>query len=132
MDTRRPESGTIEGNAIPGAPPPRRAPIVGCLVQRSDRERQAKMVWLTSPPPPKPATDRRPRPEASQPVGLQPVRVFGPLPPPPIAVQVEPGRIIEVPHFSAHVSRQWKTRRFGHKWHIRFNGNGIVRSIKKK
>ncbi|KYQ58516.1 hypothetical protein ALC60_02487 [Trachymyrmex zeteki] len=83
------------------------------------------------PPPPKPATDRRPRPAASQPVGLQPARVFGPLPPPPIAVQVEPGRIIEVPHFSVHVSRQWKTRRFSHKWHIRFNGNGTVRSIKK-
>ncbi|KYQ55394.1 hypothetical protein ALC60_05720 [Trachymyrmex zeteki] len=131
------------GHPVPAcAPPPpttlpKRAPTIGCLVQRSDRERQAKLAWLTNPPPARPLTDRRPLPRASQPTGLQPAglqpaRVMAPLPPPPVTVTVEPGRDIEVPHFSAHVSRQWKTRRYGHKWHIRFNGDGSVRSVKKK
>ncbi|KYQ59716.1 hypothetical protein ALC60_01257 [Trachymyrmex zeteki] len=104
------------GHPVPAcAPPPptkltKRAPTIRCLVQRSDRERQAKLAWLMDPPPARPLTDRRPMPRASQPTGLQPARVMGPLPPPPVIVTVEPGRNIEVPHFSAHVSRQWKRR----------------------
>ncbi|KYQ47473.1 hypothetical protein ALC60_13503 [Trachymyrmex zeteki] len=61
-----------------------------------------------------------------------PAKTVGPLPPPPIPVEVEPGHMVNVPHFSAHVSRQYKTRSGGTKWHIRFNGNGTVRSVKRK
>ena len=128
----------------PATPPPpaatsteghRRIPTAGQrherVIQPSDWRNRAKQEWLTNPPPAMPRHRRpAPPPETPRPT-LEPARVMGPLPPPPIPVEVEPGHIIEVPHFSAHVARQWKTKSRGQRWHIRFNGNGSVRKVRK-
>lgn len=57
---------------------------------------------------------------------------MGPLPPPPITVEVAPGITIDVPHFAVHVSRQYKARLGADRWHIRFDARGKVRWAKKK
>ncbi|KYN01994.1 hypothetical protein ALC62_07211 [Cyphomyrmex costatus] len=104
---------------------------LGCTIQRSDLQQQQKKGWLTAKPPPPPARKRpreEPKPEPPEP---RPLRPMGPLPPPPVPVEVEKGHIVEVPHFSAHVAREYKTRSRGSRWHIRFNGEGSVRSVRK-
>jgi hypothetical protein len=55
---------------------------------------------------------------------------MGPLPPPPIPVQVEPGIIVDVPHFACHVARQYKPTLGNRRWKVRFNGDGSVRWVK--
>ena len=40
------------------------------------------------------------------------------LPSLPIPVEIEPGHVVDVPRFAAHVSRQYKTRLGGIRWHI--------------
>lgn len=111
----------------------KKPPIVGCVIQASDRQRREKLAWLTATPPPLPPTRRPTGPANTRPPpDSEPHQAVGSVPPPPIPVQVEPGHVINVPHFAAHVSRQFKTRSRGAKWHIRFNGNGTVRSVKKK
>jgi len=125
----------------PPPPPPianvevRRHPVVGQrngqLRQPSDRRNQEKRAWLLNPPEAKPRP-RRPPPRATpQRPALEPARVMGPLPPPPIQVEVEPGSIVEVPHFAAHSAREWKTRLGGKRWHIRFNHDGSIRRIRE-
>ncbi|XP_018312296.1 wiskott-Aldrich syndrome protein family member 1-like [Mycetomoellerius zeteki] len=121
-------------NGLNATPARKNPPVIGCVIQASDRQRREKLAWLTATPPPPPPTRRavgpprvaQPRSETAT------ARAVGPLPPPPIPVEVEPGHVVNVPHFSAHVSRQYKTRSGGTKWHIRFNGNGTVRSVKRK
>jgi len=41
---------------------------------------------------------------------LDPARVMGPLPPPPIPVEVETGLTVDVPYFAIHIARFYKTR----------------------
>lgn len=106
-------------------------PTVGCIVQRSDAANRRKNAWLTTvppPPPPRRKTSETPPPQRPS---LQPARVMGPLPPPPIVVEIGPGHVVEVPHFSVHVSRQYKLRSRGSRWHLRFNGNGSLRSVRQ-
>jgi len=105
----------------------------GRWVQPSDRRNAEKRAWLTTPPPPPP---RRPPPLREPPArprpSLDPLRVMGPLPPPPIPVEVEAGLTVDVPHFAVHVSRQYKPRLGNRRWHLRFNGDGTLRSCKEK
>lgn len=125
---------------------PRRIPVVGHrggrLNQPSDRRNRAKMEWLMNPPTARPKSRRPPARSttAVAPTGrsstpprptLEPACVMGPLPPPPIDVEVEPGHFIAVPHFAAHSCREWKTRSGGKRWHVRFNHNGSVRRIRE-
>jgi len=112
----------------PAKGPARTVPIVGCVIQRSDHQQRRKQQWLTTPPPPLPV--RRPA-SRTEGVTLEPARVMGPLPPPPIPVEVEPGIIVDVPHFAAHVARRYKTHVGGRRWTIRFNANGTVRSTRE-
>jgi hypothetical protein len=130
-----PPSATSSGGAEP--PSTKNAAIAGFkgghLRQPSDRQNASKQAWLTAPPPPPP---RRPPPLREPPTkprpSLDPLRVMGPLPPPPIPVEVEPGVIVDVPHYAVHVSRQYKPRLGNRRWHLRFNGNGQLRSCKEK
>lgn len=105
-------------------------PTVGCIVQRSDAQNARKNAWLLEAPPPPPPPKKKPAETPPRP-SLQPARVMGPLPPPPIPVEVEPGHIVDVPHYSAHVARQYKARSGGARWHIRFNACGSVRTVRK-
>ncbi|KMQ82872.1 hypothetical protein RF55_21618 [Lasius niger] len=102
-------------NPAPQPPPPPRPPRVGTVVQRSDHvnRRKLEMLLQTPPPPPK----RRPKVMPGKPADTAPTKQpppllmpTGPLPPPPIRVQVEPGIIVEVPHFAVHVARKYKAR----------------------
>jgi len=108
--------------------PTRKTPVIGCTVQRSDHQNRRKQQWLTTPPPPLAA---RPPVTPSNESLLKPARVMGPLPPPPIPVEVQPGIVIDVPHFAAHVARLYKTRFAGRRWAIRFNADGTVRSTRE-
>jgi len=107
----------------------RKVSIVGCVIQRSDRQQRQKQQWLSTPPPPLPT--RKPAARAQE-ATLKPARVMGPLSPPPIPVEIEPGLTIDVPHFAAHVSRRYKARFGGRHWIIRFNADGTVRSTKTR
>ncbi|KYN15026.1 hypothetical protein ALC57_12758, partial [Trachymyrmex cornetzi] len=68
------------------------------------------------------------------------LRPMGPMPPPPVTVEVEPGNLVEVepgilvevPHFAAHVSRKYTAKSGNDRWLIRFNHTGTVRSVRKK
>ncbi|KYN17316.1 hypothetical protein ALC57_10391, partial [Trachymyrmex cornetzi] len=60
------------------------------------------------------------------------LRPMGPMPPPPITVEVEPGNLVEVPHFAAHISRKYTAKSGNDRWVIRFNHTGTVRSVRKK
>lgn len=113
----------------PTATTRKEVPTVGCVVQRSDAQNRRKNAWLTTVPPP-PPLKKKPAETTPRP-SLQPARVMGPLPPPPIPVEVEPGHIVDVPHYSAHVARQYKARSGGARWHIRFNACGSVRTVRK-
>lgn len=106
-------------------------PTVGCIVQRSDAQNARKNAWLTETTPPPPPRKKAAEPPTPARPGLNPARVMGPLPPPPIPVEVEPGHIVDVPHYAAHVSRQYKARSGGARWHIRFNACGSVRTVRK-
>ncbi|KAL6421210.1 hypothetical protein ACFW04_013636 [Cataglyphis niger] len=111
-----------------------RPPRVGTLVQRSDRTNARKLQGLLQQPPPLPARPRRPtapdntRPSTAtaeqQPQLLMPT---GPLPPPPIQVQVEPGIVFEVPHFAVHVALKYKNRSPQGHWVMRFSKTGQLR-----
>ena len=127
-----PPAATVE---IPASGEIPRHPVVGQrkgqLRQPSDHRNRQKMEWLLNPQTAKPKS-RRPPAQAHPPrPTLEPARVMGPLPPPPIPVEVEPGLIVEVPHFAAHSAREWKTRLGGKRWHIRFNHGGSVRRIRE-
>jgi hypothetical protein len=103
----------------------------GRVIQPSDARNRAKMEWLINPPTPRPRHKKPPpKPEETRPT-LEPARVIGPLPAPPIEVQVEPGHTVLVPHFAVHSAREWKTRSGGKRWHIRFNGDGTVRKVRE-
>ena len=113
----------------PAIPPQPRPPKVGTMIQRSDhvnRKKQA-MLMAVPPPPPKrprgrtPATNSTNDAVSEAPALLMPA---GPLPPPPIPVQVEPGIIIDVPHFAVHVSRRYEPRTAQGRWILRFSRTG--------
>ncbi|KMQ87906.1 ubiquitin carboxyl-terminal hydrolase [Lasius niger] len=121
----------------PSAPAPLpqpRPPKVGTLIQRSDHVNHRRQAILLQPPPPPPkrrqGTGTTGRPSSIQttdstaterPQLLMPA---GPLPPPPIPVQVEPGIVVEVPHFAVHVSRRYKPRTAQGRWILRFSRTG--------
>ncbi|XP_029679750.1 extensin-like [Formica exsecta] len=130
--TSRPPTG-------PAARPPSRPPKIGTLIQRSDRVNQLKLEQLMQASPPPPA---RSRPPASTPARKrsretegktgedQPPRLLmptGPLTPPPIRVQVEPGVVFDVPHFAVHVSRKYKIQSPQGHWIMRFSKTGELR-----
>ncbi|KAL0111276.1 hypothetical protein PUN28_012880 [Cardiocondyla obscurior] len=94
---------TEEETSRPAMPPPPArqeragAPIttvlrVGTVIQRSDAINRRKQASLLETPPPPPARPRRltTEPPPKKPT-LEPLRVMGPLPPPPIPVEVAPG-----------------------------------------
>lgn len=136
-----------EAQIAPPAPPPEpqqpphpRPPRVGTVVQRSDRVNEQKRQMLLTQPPPPPG--RRPiRPYERPPQPLQKtvaeapkeeiLRPMGPLTAPPIKVEVEPGVIVEVPHFAVHVSRRYKPRTPQGRWILRFSGDGKLRYKRK-
>lgn len=101
------------------------------VIQPSDARNRAKMEWLTNPPKAQPRSKKPPPQQAAPRPTLEPVRVVGLLPAPPIKVEVEPGHTIYVPHFAVHSAREWKTRLGGKRWHVRFNGDGTVRKVRE-
>jgi len=116
-----------------------RAPRVGTVIQRSDRENARKAAFLATPPPPR---RRQPRPYERQPpppardgpstaaaIAAEPelLMLMGPIPAPPIRVQVEPDLVFEVPHFAVHVSRRYRPRTADGQWILRFSRNGKLR-----
>lgn len=128
-------SGTLATSPEESRPLPTsrsKLPRVGTVVQRSDADQARKRKWLLSTPPPlprrRPATTPPPAPKKPT---LQPARVMGPEPPPPIPVEVAPGIIVDVPHFAAHVSRKYKARVGNDRYIIRFNHTGTVRFYRK-
>lgn len=110
----------------------RQVPRVGTVIQRSDVSNRRKIEGLMAVPPPMPRKIRPPTPPKPPRPQLQPARVMGPLPPPTIQVEVEPGTVVDVPHFAAHVSRKYTARLANRRWLIRFNGNGQPRSCREK
>ena len=119
----------------PTIPPQPRPPKVGTLIQRSDHVNRRKQAILLQPPPPPPKRRQRVAATAEQPLSCQATEPTanerpellmpaGPLPPPPIPVQVEPGIVIEVPHFAVHVSRRYKPRTTQERWILRFSRTG--------
>lgn len=130
---RAPEGTTAQTSEPPGPTEPnRQVPRVGTIIQRSDATNRRKLAGLMAIPPPVPRRIRAPT--ATQPTrpSLQPARVVGPLPPPPISVEVEKGTVVEVPFYAAHVSRKYTARMANRRWIIRFNANGQVRSCREK
>ncbi|XP_024872276.1 alpha carbonic anhydrase 8-like [Temnothorax curvispinosus] len=128
------ESTNIDLSTVLGRPstaPPAPAPAP---VNNPPAVTSSPPLPTTSPAtPPEPATARIPTPPPPQPApaDVRPLRAEGSQLPPPIPVQVEPGHLIWVPHFHAHVSRQHKMRSRGKRWHIRFNATGTVRAIRE-
>lgn len=141
------ETANTEAQPAPPAPPPEpqqppqpRPPRVGTVVQRSDRINEQKRQMLLTQQPPLPG--RRPiRPYERPPQPLQKtaaeapkeeiLRPMGPLTAPPIKVEIEPGLIVEVPHFAVHVSRRYKPRTPQGRWILRFSGDGKLRYKRK-
>ncbi|KMQ84784.1 ubiquitin carboxyl-terminal hydrolase [Lasius niger] len=133
----------------PPAPAPTqqpRAPKVGTIIQRSDhvnRRKQEMLMTVPSSPPKRsrgrPATTgpSTAGPSTAEPTAdtatVQPVLLMptGPLPPPPIQVQIEPGVIIDVPHFCVHVSKKYKVRTPQGRWVLRFSRTGQLRYRQK-
>jgi len=125
----------------PPPPPPEKpkAPRVGTIIQRSDRENAVKAVMLATPPPPPPRRrpprpyERRPPPPARETVTTTAAAApellvpMGPIPAPPIRVQVEPGLVFEVPHFAVHVTRRYRPRTADGQWILRFSRDGKLR-----
>lgn len=123
----------------PQQPPQPRPPRVGTMIQRSDRVNERKRQMLLAQPPPPPG--RRPiRPYEKPPPPLtktaaeapeEILRPAGPITAPPIKVEIEPGLIVEVPHFAVHVSRRYKPRTPQGRWILRFSGDGRLRYKRK-
>jgi len=124
----------------PAPPVKSRAPRVGTIIQRSDREQARKAAIMATPPPPLPGRrqprpyERRPPPPAREttanttPAAVPEMLVpMGLLPAPPIRVQVEPGLVFEVPHFAVHVSRRYRPRTAEGQWILRFSRDGKLR-----
>jgi hypothetical protein len=137
----RPPAGA-DPPGIPGPPklpavttPARPAAVAGYrrgqLRQPSDRRTKSKMAWLTAVPPPVPRLLAPRQPELPKPT-LDPIRLMGPLPPPPVPVEVEPGIIVDVPYFAVHSSREYKARQGARRWHLRFDRAGRLRSCREK
>lgn len=123
----------------PSAPTPSRPPRVGTIIQRSDRDnaRKAAILMAPHPPPPKrralrpfekPPQAQRRNPEPTAEPLLQPA---GPLPAPPTRFEVEPGVIVEVPHFAIHTARRYKARTPQGRWVLRFARDGSLRYRRK-
>ncbi|KMQ92282.1 ubiquitin carboxyl-terminal hydrolase [Lasius niger] len=119
----------------PTIPPQPRPPKVGTLIQRSDHVNRRKQAILLQPPPPPPKrrqgaathVERPPSGPTTEAAAIEQPELLmpaGPLPPPPIPVQVEPGIIVEVPHFAVHVSRRYKPRTAQGRWILRFSRTG--------
>jgi len=141
------ESADTEAQSAPPAPPPEpqrqpqpRPPRVGTTIQRSDRANEQKRQMLLAQPPPPPG--RRPiRPYEKPPPPLKKMtpeapkeeilRPAGPLTAPPVKVEIEPGLIVEVPHFAVHVSQHYKPRTPQGRWILRFSGDGKLRCKRK-
>lgn len=131
-----PETPTAPPEPTPEKP---RAPRVGTVIQRYDRINAAKAAILVTPPPPPPKRrtprpyERRPPPPAPEPATATTSTVpellvpMGPIPAPPIRVQVEPGLVFEVPHFAVHVSRRYRPRTANGQWILRFSRDGKLR-----
>ncbi|XP_036149173.1 uncharacterized protein LOC118647783 [Monomorium pharaonis] len=114
-DDKDPGPSPTEEQAI--HPPRHNIPVVGCVsghwVQPSDQVHKRKMEWLCNPPTVKSKSRKLPpRTEPSRP-SLEPAGVMEPLPALSTPVEVEPGHLIEVPHFAIHSTREWKTRSRG-------------------
>jgi len=124
----------------PQQPPQPRPPRVGTVIQRSDQQnaRKREIFLAQSPPPPArrptrpyekpPPPLKKATPEAPKEEILRPA---GPLTAPPIKVEIEPGLIVEVPHFAVHVSRRYKPRTPQGRWILRFSGDGKLRYKRK-
>jgi len=123
----------------PTKPPQPRPPRVGTVVQRSDRENARKREFLLAEPPPPPARraprlyERPPPPPAGARPEPRPevLKLMGPMTAPPIPVEIEPGLVVEVPHFAIHVSRRYKTRTPQGRWILRFSRDGKLRYRRK-
>jgi len=123
----------------PQQPPQSRPPRVGTMVQRSDRENPRKREIFLAQPPPPPARrptrpyERPPPPPANATTWPKEeiLRPMGPITVPPIKVEIEPGLIVEVPHFAVHVSRRYKPRTPQGRWILRFSGDGKLRYKRK-
>lgn len=123
----------------PQQPPQPRPPRVGTLVQRSDRENVRKRQIFLAQPPPSPGRrparpyERSPPPPARVTPEPQPeiLRPMGPIPAPPIKVEVKPGLVFGVPHFAVHVSRKYKPRIPQGRWILYFSRDGILRYHRK-
>ncbi|GAB1867743.1 Ubiquitin carboxyl-terminal hydrolase [Camponotus japonicus] len=125
-----------EPQRIAATPTPARPPKVGTVIQRSDHTNRRKQEAFLAPPPPPPKAraqrpyERPPRPisqaaaTTERPTLLRPM---GPQQPPPIPIEMEPGVIVEVPHFAVYVSRRYKPRTATGRWILRFTRNGKVR-----
>ncbi|XP_025264306.1 pollen-specific leucine-rich repeat extensin-like protein 1 [Camponotus floridanus] len=120
-------------------PPPPRPPRVGTTIQRSDRVEQKWLMLLVQPPPlpgrrPIRSYEKQPKPMqkiAAEPPPEEILRPMGPMTAPPIKVEIEPGLIVEVPHFAVHVSRRYKPRTPQGRWILRFSGDGKLRYKRK-
>ncbi|KMQ81900.1 ubiquitin carboxyl-terminal hydrolase [Lasius niger] len=115
--------------STPAVPSQPRPPKVGTLIQRSDHVNRRKQAMLMAVPPPPPKRPKGRTTESSSTSNAVPetpalLMPAGPLPPPPIPVQVEPGVIIDVPHFAVHVSRRYKPRTAQGRWILRFSRTG--------
>lgn len=131
----------------PPAPPPKahqtqqpRPPRVGTMIQRSDRVNEQKRKMLLVQPPPSPArrtiqSYERPPPPLPKTTAEAPkeeiLRPMGPFTAPPVKVKIEPGLIVEVPHFAIHVSRRYKPRTPQGRWILRFSRDGKLRYKRK-
>jgi len=133
----------VEQPAPPDAaapPPPPRPPKVGSIIQRSDHVNRRKQEALLAPPPPPPKKraphpyERPPRPVQPEANRAQPptiLRPMGPLTSPPIPVEVEPGVIVEIPHFAVYVSRRYKPRTANGRWIVRFTRDERIRYCRR-
>ena len=136
-DPAQPGFDRLSANTAPPPPEPPAPKVAlvgyrkGRLVQPSDRRNTEKNAWLTEPPPTRPRRPPATTPPPPRPT-LEPVRVYGPAPPPPILVEVAPRITVDVPHFAVHVSRQYKARLGNRRWHLRFDRVGRLRSCKEK
>ncbi|KMQ82216.1 ubiquitin carboxyl-terminal hydrolase [Lasius niger] len=124
----------------PAPLPQPRPPKVGTIIQRSDHVTRRKMAMLMTVPPPPPSRRARKTTTAEPAAGAststaeqQPQLLLpaGPLPPPPIRVQNEPGVIVDVPHFCVHVSRKYKARTPQGRGVLRFSRTGQLRYHRK-
>jgi len=125
----------------PEQPPQPRPSRMGIVIQRSDYTiNEKKRQMLLTQPSPAP-TRRQPRPyerpppppkQENPPTPSEEIlRPMGPMPMPPIKVEVESGLVFEVPHFAVHVSRRYRPRTPQGRWILRFSRNGKLRYHRK-